>query len=161
MRLDGVRNSSWEVLAGWRYRLETTEPPGDTTAKVVARERVAHFLWNESPREPWRSVAPLAAASKLGVLAARVESKLAEDLNTPIAHILPIPTDGGDPKLDALRGDIAKAQGAAVLAEGTSSGWEENRAQSGTRQDWKAQRLGPEIPDGLRATWSDGPDGRR
>ena len=33
----------WEVLAGWRYRLETTEPPGDTTAKVVARERVAHF----------------------------------------------------------------------------------------------------------------------
>ena len=22
--------SHWEVLAGWRYRLETTEPPGDT-----------------------------------------------------------------------------------------------------------------------------------
>ena len=32
-----------EVLAGWRYKLETTEPPGDTTAKTVARERVAHF----------------------------------------------------------------------------------------------------------------------
>ena len=28
----------WEVLAGWRYKLEQTEPPGDTTAKTVARE---------------------------------------------------------------------------------------------------------------------------
>ena len=145
----------WEVLAGWRYKLETTEPPGDTTAKTVARERVAHFLWNESPREPWRGVAPLAAASKLGVLAARVESKLAEDLATPTAHILPIPCDGGSPKLDALRGDIGKAQGAAVLLEGTTGGWEETRNQAGTRNDWKPQRLGPEIPEGLRETWKD------
>ena len=87
----------------------------------------------------WRR-APTAAASKLGVLAARVESKLAEDLNTLRSrHILPhsLPT-AGSPKLDALRGDIAKAQGAAVLAEATSTGWEENRAQSGTRNDWKS-----------------------
>ena len=145
----------WEVLAGWRYKLETTEPPGDTTAKVVARERVAHFLWSESLREPWRGVAPLAAASKLGVLAARVEAKLAEDLATPTAHLVPIPCDGGSPKLDELKGDIGKARGAAVLLEGTTGGWEETRNQAGTRNDWKAQRLGPEIPDGLRETWKD------
>ena len=145
----------WEVLKGWRYKLESTEPPGDTTSKVVARERVAHFLWSEHPREPWRGVSPLAAASKLGTLAARVEGKLAEDLGAPTCYILPIPSDGGSPKLDALRGDIAKAQGAAVLAEGTSAGWEETRGQTGTRNDWKAQRLGPEIPEGLRETWKD------
>ena len=145
----------WEVLAGWRYKLETTEPPGDTTAKIVARERVAHFLWNESPREPWRGISPLQAASKLGTLAARVEAKLADDLATPTAHLVPIPCDGGSPKLDALKGDIGKAAGGAVLVEGTTSGWEETRAQAGTRNDWKAQRLGPEIPEGLRETWKD------
>ena len=140
-----------EVLAGWRYRIEQTEPPGDTKAKVVPREAVAHFMWTESPREPWRGIPPI--AGKLGTLAARVEEKLAQDLATPVAHLVPIPKDGGDPKLDALRGDIAKAEGAAVLVEATSTGWDETRNQAGTRQDWKAQRLGPEIPDGLRATW--------
>ena len=145
----------WEVLKGWRYRLESTEPPGVTTSRVVARERVAHFQWSESPREPWRGIAPLAAASKLGVLAARVESKLAEDLATPTAHILPVPSDGGDPKLAGLRSDISKAAGGAVLAEATSTGWDETRNQAGTRNDWKAQRLGPEVPQGLRETWKD------
>ena len=144
----------WEVLAGWRYRLEQPEPPGDTKAKVVPRERVAHFMWTESAREPWRGVAPLAAASKLGTLAARVEDKLAQDLATPVAMLVPVPKDGGDPRLDSLRGDIAAAEGAAVLVEATSTGWDETRGQAGTRQDWKGQRLGPEIPDGLRATWA-------
>ena len=143
----------WEVLAGWRYRLEQTEPPGDTKAKVVPRERVAHFMWNESAREPWRGVSPLGAASKLGRLAARVEEKLAQDLATPVAMLVPVPSDGGSPKLEALRSDIAKAEGAAVLVEATSTGWDETRSQAGTRQDWKAQRLGPEIPDGLLSTW--------
>ena len=143
----------WEVLAGWRYKLESTEPPGDTKAKVVAREAVAHFMWNESPREPWRGVPPI--SGKLGTLAARVESKIAEDLAAPTAYILPIPANGGDPKLDALRADIGKAQGAAILAEGTSGGWDETRDQAGTRSDWKAQRLGPEVPQGLRETWKD------
>ena len=42
-----------------------------------------------------------------------------------------------------------------MLLEGTTGGWEETRNQAGTRNDWKAQRLGPEIPDGLRETWKD------
>ena len=91
----------------------------------------------------------------MGTIAGRVEGKLAEDLAAPVAYILPIPSDGGSPKLDALRGDIATAAGAAVLLEGTSGGWEETRNAAGTRNDWKPQRLGPEIPEGLRETWKD------
>ena len=144
-QLKGV--AFWEVLAGWRYRLEQPEPPGNTKSRTVPRERVAHFMWSESVREPWRGISPLAAASKLGTLAARVEGKLAEDLAAPTAYILPIPSDGGDPRLDALRGDIGKAEGAAVLLEGTSGGFDETRQQAGTKHDWKAQRLGPEIPE--------------
>ena len=132
----------WEVLKGWRYRLESTEPPGVTTSRVVARERVAHFQWSESPREPWRGIAPLAAASKLGVLAARVESKLAEDLATPTAHILPVPSDGGDPEARRAQGPTYREGGrwGRARAEGNlPRGWEETRAQAGTRNDWKAQ----------------------
>ena len=86
-------------------------------------------------------------------LAGRVEGKLAEDLAAPIAYILPIPADGGDPKLDALRADIGKAQGAALLLEGTSAGFEDGRLQSGTRDDWKPSRLGPEIPESSLAAY--------
>ena len=42
-----------------------------------------------------------------------------------------------------------------MLAEATSTGWDEDRQQSGTRSDWKAERLGPMIPDTLRTTWKD------
>ena len=101
----------------------------------------------------WRRA--LAAASKLGVLAARVESKLAEDLNTPIAHILPIPTDGGDPKLDALRGDIAKAQGAAVLARRHEQRVGRKPSPVGHSSGLESTTVGTEIPDGPRETWKD------
>ena len=102
----------------------------------MAREAVAHFQWSESPREPWRGVSPLAAASKLGTLAGRVEGKLAEDLACPTAYVLPVPSDGGSPKLDALRADIAKAEGAALLLEGTSG-----RMGRNPRADRHAERL--------------------
>ena len=147
--------AQWEVIEDWKYQLETYQPPGKVRSYVVPRDAVAHFMWTEHPREPWRGVSPLGAASKLGTLAARVEAKLAEDLATPTAHLVPIPCDGGSPKLDALKGDIGKAAGGAVLVEGTTSGWEETRAQAGTRNDWKAQRLGPEIPEGLLAAYRD------
>ena len=143
-----------EVLAGWRYRIEQTEPPGQTTSKTVAREAVAHFKWSEG-REDWRGVSPLQAASKLGTLAGRVESKMSDDLACPTAYVLPVPSDGGSPKLDALRADIAKAEGAALLLEGTSAGFDDGRAQSGTRDDWKASRLGPMIPESSLVAFRD------
>ena len=77
--------------------------PGDTKSYVVPREKVAHFFWSENPREPWRGIGPLesGAASKLGTIAGRVEGKLAEDLACPTAYLIPMPVDGGDPRLKA------------------------------------------------------------
>ena len=143
-RCGGEVNRAWvrrgrraNVLAGWRYRLEVPEPPGDTKSYVVPREKVAHFFWSENPREPWRGIGPLesGAASKLGTIAGRVEGKLAEDLACPTAYLIPMPVDGGDPRLEALRSDIAGAKGAALLLEGTSAGYEETQNQAGTRHD--------------------------
>lgn len=152
LRLEHV--TEWDVLEGWRYRLDKADPPGKITQRTVPREKVAHFMWATNPREPWRGVAPLAASSKLATLAARVEDKLAQDLNTPIAHLVPIPRDGGEDTLDNLRGDIGDAEGAALLVESTAAGWDDG-PQHGTRNDWKSERLGPMITDPFRVLWRD------
>ena len=106
--------------------------------------------------QPWRGCGPLSVATTLGKMAGLVEEKMAEDLSTPTAHILPTPAgiDGGDNTLAALRADIGAAKGAVVMAESTFAGGDDGRA-SGTKDDWRSRRMGPEIPDNLRVTWKD------
>ena len=147
--------SSFDVRDGGRYQVEFPVPPGKIERRNVAGEAVVHCQWSQDPLQPWQGIGPLQASSLLADLAVRVESKLGEDLATPTAHLVPIPSDGGDSRLDTLRSDIAGAEGGAVLAEGTSSGWDDGRQQAGTRNDWKAERLGPMIPTELRHLWRD------
>ena len=152
IRADGGRlsldpASAWEVLDGWRYRLDMQVPRGKLVQRTVPRAGVLHFKWSEDPREPWCGVSPLAAAPKLGKLIARTENKLSEDLATPTAHLVPIPQDGGDSSLDDLRSDIAEAKGAAVVVESTQTMAHDQRAAP--RHDWKAERLGPMVPETL------------
>ena len=72
----------------------------------------------------------------------------------PIAHILPVPQDGGDgtddDPLKALKADIGAARGKAVLTETTAAGWGEGKA-SAPMSDWKPQRLGPNPPEAMVA----------
>lgn len=147
--------SSFDVGDGWRYRVEVPVPSGRVERRNVAREAVVHCLWSTDPLRPWRGIGPLQASSLLADMAVKVESKLGEDLATPTAQIVPIPVDGGDAALADLRADIGGAKGGAVLAETTSGGWDEGRQQSGTQHDWRANRLGPEIPMELRHLWRD------
>lgn len=144
--------AQFEVLAGWRYRAEVIEPPGSSTSAVYPRAQVLHFTWETDPREPWAGISPLGSARLTATLAANVESKLGQEAGGPVAMLLPVPNDQG---LGTLATDIAAAKGGAVLAEATSTGWDEGRQAAGTRQDWKASRLGPEIPDGMRVLYAD------
>lgn len=71
----------------------------------------------------------------------------------PLAQILPIPQDGGDDEnegdpLAALKADIAKARGKAMLVETAAAGWGEGRAAAPQR-DWVPSRLGPMPPDSM------------
>ena len=145
---------AWDVLEDFRYRLDIPMPKGKTLQRTVPRDAVLHFTWSVDPREPWAGVSPLESATSLRKIAARIEDRMGQDLATPVAHLVPIPTDGGDTNLDSLRGDIGKAKGNAVLVEATSQGWED-KGERGTRHDWKAERLGPEVPTELRHAWRD------
>ena len=147
------------VLRGWRYDLHLAQPDGTMLRRNVARDSACctssgRGMLSAHGRVCHRS-GPLGAASLLGKLASGTETKLGEDLATPTAHLLPTPTDGGATSLDSLRADIGNARGKAVLAQGTSSGWEEGRTQAGTNKDWQSSRLGPEIPEQLRGLYGD------
>ena len=106
------------------------------------------------PIEPWKGVAPLTAAALGGQLAANIEGALRDSSSTPVAVLIPVPTDGGDTALDELRSDIGGAAGSAVLVETTAEGWEQGR-QSGTQSDWGPKKLGPMITDGERQLHED------
>ena len=145
--------SSFEVQAGWRYRVEVTVPPGKSVTRNVPRDEVLHFQWATHPREPWRGISPLGQALLLGKIAAQTDTKLLEELATPTAHILPVPFPGDSPQATGLRTDVASAKGAAILLEGTKGSPEETHR--GTDKDWQARRLGPAIPTELRVLFSD------
>ena len=145
--------SSFEVMEGWQYRAEVQQPPGKSASRTYPRSAVVHFMWNCDPLQPWAGISPLGSASYGAKLAANTEAKLAEETGAPSALLLPVPTDGGDASLDALRADIRNAKGGAVVLEGTAAGWDDET--KGTRNDWKAERLGPMIPEQLRALHGD------
>ena len=153
-RVSLIPAGAFEVLEGWRYRVEVQRPPGGSTSRTYPREAVLHATWNVDPLQPWAGISPLGSASYGAKLAANVESKLAEETGAPSALLIPVPTDGGDDSLSSLRADIRNAKGSAVVVEGTASGWDEGQAK-GTRNDWRAERLGPMIPQQLRELYGD------
>ncbi len=145
--------ADWEVRAGWSYRVSTIQPPGGSKSQTYSPESVLHFMWETEPREPWKGVSPLGSANLLSKLAANSENKLQEEAGGPSALILPIPDDGDSPAAKQLRKDLAGAKGKAVLAESTTAGWDDE--QKGTSSDWKAQRLGPMIPEEMVTLYGD------
>ena len=67
-----------------------------------------------------------------------------------MANLLPIPVDGQDPTVTALRKDIAAAKGKALTVESTSGDWNDPKGgRSAVRFDWRAERLGAAPPAAL------------
>ena len=154
--------SGWDITGGsnpasWRYALELAAPSGSERL-FMPSEGVLHFSWGHDDR-PWAGVSPLGFASSSAASAASLEQRLSEELGGPVAHLLPIPSDGGDGSnddhLSDLKSDIAGARGSAVLVETTAAAWGEGRAAS-PQSDWKAQRLGADPPEALVRLRSEG-----
>lgn len=134
-----------EVIdAAHRYRITTAVPPGRQEQRTVPASRVLHFRWSIDPDQPWVGIGPYGRAPTVAKLAATVEKALATESGAPIALMIPVPA--GESNLEGIAEDIANAQGGAVMAEGTASGWEEGR-RAGTTQDWAQRRIGPAPPE--------------
>ncbi len=144
---------SWDVRGPWTerdwwYRVDTFGPSGNATHYTPAGA-VVHARYAVEPARPWFGVAPLDWARSTGTLAAYLETRLGQEAGGTVAHVLPIPQDGGDGSTDDpladLKADIRNAKGGTVLTETTAGGWGEGK-MSAPQADWQPRRIGANPP---------------
>ena len=133
----------------WRVEATCYGPSTSTTWNLPA-SGVVFARWGGSPGGTYLGTGPLGWATTTARLASESERSLADESAGPLAQLVAVPQDGGDPDDDdgplaAMRGDIARARGRALLVETTAAGWGEGRGSAPAR-DWQAARLGPAPP---------------
>ena len=147
---------SWDVRggpreSGWWYRVDVFGPSGNET-RFVPGGAVIHARYAVDAARPWYGISPLGWARATGALAANLESRLGEEAGGPVAHLLPVPADGGDggddDPLKMLKADVAAGKGRTLFVETTSAGWGDGR-QAAPAADYKPQRIGASPPDTL------------
>ena len=162
-RVDFIPAGSWDVRGGWDetawfYRADLFGPSGNIT-RFVPASGVVHFRYAVDPATPWHGIGPLGWARDSATLGANLEKRLGEETGGVVAHVLPVPSDGGgddedDDPLASLKADIRGAKGRTILTETTAAGWGEGRGAA-PQSDWKPQRIGAHPPDVLKALRSD------
>ena len=85
--------------------------------------------WGGTPGQPYVGVGPTGWAHTTARLGSEVERSLADEAAGPLAQLLAVPQDGGNPDGDddddgdplaSLRGDLSRARGRALLVETTA-----------------------------------------
>ena len=133
----------------WTVRATAYGPSTSTTWNISAAG-VVFVRWGGTPGQPYVGTGPLSWAHTTARLGSEAERSLADESGGPLAQLLAVPQDGGDPDDDTdtfagLRADIARARGKALLVETTNAGWGEGRG-SAPQRDWATSRLGPTPP---------------
>ena len=141
---------SWDVHGDpdpmtWRYRVTLGGASTIETYHDVPSESVVHVQYSFDSREPWRGQGPLTVARLAGRLSAETAAALADESSGPRGSFLPMPVDGQDPTIAALKGDIRTAKGRMLTVE--SGDWD--AAGGGKYAGWMQQRFGPSPPAGL------------
>ena len=134
---------------GWDYELNLAGPGGQATRKGLPASGVVHVRYASDPETPWKGVGPLQVAQLAGRLSAETVAALADESAMPRGAVLPMPVDGQDPTIEALKADIKKLRGRLAFVESTRQRWLTDDTRSGTRDDWMARRIGAEPPASL------------
>ena len=162
---DGLRLSpcgSWDIQGGddpasWYVRAEVFGPSGSRTV-FLPHGAFVHCRYSVDPSRPFRGIGPLQWASDTGILAANLEKRLGEEAGAAVAHLLAIPSDGGDGGADdplaELKNDIRNGKGKTLLLETTAAGFGEGRSAA-PKRDWEPSRLGANPPQTLPSLRSD------
>ena len=133
--------------ATWLCTATAYGPSGSTTWRVPSAS-VIFLEWGSPTARPYHGLSPATWAAETARLAANAERSLADEAGGPVAGLVPVPegqdagSDDDDDPLAALRSDIGKARGKALLVETTQSGFGEGKANAPTR-DWEPRYLHP------------------
>ena len=142
--------SSWDITGdvspdSWRYRVTLGAPSG-TVTRVVESAGVVHPRWSVDPSTPWRGVGPLQSAALAGKLSAEVTAALGDEASMPRGAVLPLPVDGEDDSVTALKADLKALRGKLALVESTNV---MAAGQTKPADDWVARRIGADPPQAL------------
>ena len=129
----------------WSYRCTVSGPERTWTYNDVPASGVLHFTYSVDPETPWKGQSPLQVAALAGRLSAETVNALANESGGPVGHFLPLPVDGQDATLDALKNDIRTARGKILTVEGGD--WD--NAGGGRDTNYQALRFGASPPDSL------------
>ena len=151
--LDGVvltQASTWEVRGGtrpetWTY-LADFPVPGGVRKRTLPAESVIHLRYATRPGKPWEGVSPLGMASETQALACWLEKRLAQEVSTATAYVLPLPEGRSDSA--SLKADLKKGGGRLHLVDTMATAWGDGK-QSAPAQDWVSKRLGASPPETL------------
>ena len=141
--------SNWDVHGGvdpetWRYRVNLPAP-SSTVTRMVDSESVAHFMFEADPAEPWRGVGPIQSAALAGRLSAETAAALADEVSGPRGSVLPLPVDGNDPTITALKADIRGLAGQVAMVESVRT-MHPGAAGNAPAGDWQPRRIGADPP---------------
>ena len=144
-----VAGHSWDIQgdlseSSWTYRLSLPAPSAVIT-RSLAGDAVVHVRYSVDPDRPWAGVGPLQAASLAGKLSANVAGALAAELGTTMGFVLPLPVDGNDPTLTALKADLRGSSGGLHPVESART-MNPGGAATAPAGDWRVSRLGPNPP---------------
>ena len=144
---------SWDVGGGsipssWTYRLSLGGPDRTMTIDPVQAAGVIHCKYATDPSRPWKGVGPIQSAALSGRLSAEVTRALGEELSGPVGSLLPVGSDGGDPSVTALKGDIRNLKGSVALVERLAD-WATGGAMQGSSSEWQPRRVGANPPPGV------------
>ena len=144
--------STWDVSGGyspdsWRYQCSLSGPTREIT-RTVAGASVVHVRYSVEPSRPWKGLAPLEVARIAGRLDAEITHAMGDEASGPRGALLPVPKDGQDASMVALRSDLAKLAGAVATIESTSASWDGD-SNTSPRTDWGARRLGAAFPQSM------------
>ena len=147
--LDPGRNEA-DREATWRARVSTYGPSTSHT-RLLPRDRLVFVRWGTSPGTRYRGQGPTSWAHTTARLQGEAERSLADEAAGPLAQLLVTPegtdtdSEDDDDAWAAVRAQLAKSRGSAILLETVASGGGDGPTAAPHR-DWNPMRLGPNMP---------------
>ena len=133
----------------WTYRV-TFGGPSSTTTLDFPGSSVVHLRYSVDPANPHVGVDAFGSgrARLVSILHSNLELRLGEQASAYAGSLIPVPAEGGDEELAAMREDLSTLGGKQAFVETTAGGYGQGRAAAPSG-DYSVKVLGPAVNAGI------------